>query len=213
MAEHLCRGRPLPCEYTPPVEGVLYLEPKEGMGEADRLTCQDADDVFVIRYPQTCSGSPFEEDYAKASAALLRRAPGFALMHDLRDVKLTTLDRKAVLQDAQEIAGGGRLRAVAFVLGCSSFWQRIISAMVSRFSPVKPSKVFNDVVEARAWCLSACATDRPSAGEQAASEHAPPQEPPPAGLPEIVVSISRALARLVSPPASKPPTKTAHPLR
>ncbi|KAL1500386.1 hypothetical protein AB1Y20_013043 [Prymnesium parvum] len=117
-----------------------------------RLQFEVTESIAVVRYPEICSGSPFTEDYARASAQLRRQTKAVALLHDLRGVSVTKLDSQLVLSDAREVAAGGRVRCVAFVLDCNPFWQSVITAMVSKFSPVQPSRVFGDVRAAREWC-------------------------------------------------------------
>ncbi|KAL3894972.1 MAG: hypothetical protein SGPRY_013654, partial [Prymnesium sp.] len=109
-------------------------------------------DIALMRYPELCEGDFFLRDYALASARLRNQARPFALIHDLRHVSLTSVDRQLFLNDARELGAAGRVSRVAFVLACSPFWQGAISGLVSRFSPVQPARVFNDISKARLWC-------------------------------------------------------------
>jgi hypothetical protein len=139
----------------------------------DALEVVSRDGVFVMQYPRKCSGASFEAAYASASLELQRQPEGVVLMHDLRRVALTQLDRRAVLQDANDIASCGRIHSVAFVLDCNSFWESVISGFVERLSPIQPSKVFGNVEDARNWCLST----RPPSSERESKPVALPCAP------------------------------------
>ena len=116
-----------------------------------------ARDAETLRYPERCTGAAFDAAYADAGRAIRAHQANFGLVHDLRHVRVTSLDGCAVLDDASDIAAAGRVRCVAFITSGGVLWRRSFAFAIRSLSPVQPARVFTDIESARLWvndCVS-----------------------------------------------------------
>ena len=136
--------RPLPPAATAQDDGASA--PKR------RLHCDLADDTILLSYPDVCAGEDYTADYARASELMYQRERRFALIHDLRAVRLSSLDTSSILSDARGIAKRGKVQRVAFVMECEGFTGATIQSAIRNFCPVQPARVFSDLRSATEWC-------------------------------------------------------------
>ncbi|EOD33178.1 hypothetical protein EMIHUDRAFT_98874 [Emiliania huxleyi CCMP1516] len=107
--------------------------------------------VFVCLIAAIASGGAFAHSSQGSGSQ-----PVFAV-HDLRRVHVTSLDGRAVLDDASDIAAAGRVRCVAFIISGGVLSRRSFAFAVRSLSPVQPARVFTDIESARLWvndCVS-----------------------------------------------------------
>ena len=121
------------------------------------LTLDVSPAMMTLRYPERCTGAAFDAAYADAGRAIRAHQANFGLVHDLRHVRVTSLDCRAVLDDASDIAAAGRVRCVAFIISGGVLWRRSFAFAIRSLSPVQPARVFTDIESARLWvndCVS-----------------------------------------------------------
>ena len=108
-----------------------------------------------MTYPADCSGTEFQTAVDKNIEALRSETRPFALVHDCRVVRYSTLDMRLPFLDwGRSVLGFGIIERVAFVVG-EGAWLATLNGML-RLSPVQPARIFSaapgdNLDEAERW--------------------------------------------------------------
>ena len=140
-------------ETAPPAAGPTEQPPDVRLTHGVSPAAPGTNQLVELRYPASCFGRAYEEDYGAACVALRAVDGEYALLHDFR---LTgAIDPWALLKDAVAIAREARLSRVGFVLADFGPWQNaLIRRTLVTFCPAQPARVFLDPDAARAWALT-----------------------------------------------------------
>ena len=157
------------------------LEPGMRKNECDQpctgvLTLDVSPAMLTLRYPERCTGAAFDAAYADAGRAIRAHQANFGLVHDLRHVRVTSLDGRAVLDDASDIAAAGRVRCVAFIISGGVLWRRSFAFAIRSLSPVQPARVFTDIESARLWVTTTACRSRTDRSRRQCDRAAQPAE-------------------------------------